>query len=224
MMFGLETNGADIEIRDRANPAPTPIRTICVFGGASDGGDQRLREQTSALGNAIGAQGLRLVYGGGGDGLMGVIAASAAEAGSEVISITPRFLVERMSAARGVQQTVEVPDMHMRKRLMFDYADAFVALPGGIGTVEELAEVLTWRKLERHRKPILVANFQNFWAPWLALLGHLEDSGFLSGHVTAACFVANDPHDILPMLQRGVCFSHEWPDTTGRMPSLAGAL
>lgn len=97
--------------------------------------------------------------------------------------------------------------MDMRKRLMFDYADAFVAMPGGIGTIEELAEVMTWRKLDRHQKPILVANFHGFWSPWLNLLDHLEDGGFLSGQISMACLVAEMPAAILPMLQRGVCFT-----------------
>ncbi|TPL46441.1 TIGR00730 family Rossman fold protein [Mesorhizobium sp. B2-4-6] len=209
-MFGSsQDQEPTLSLDDALYPMQTRIRTICVFGGAKKGNDPRLAEAATALGDAIGSAGIRLVYGGGGEGLMGAVAAAAATAGSEVIAIAPRFLVERMSMPRGVVQTITVPDMHMRKRLMFDYADAFVALPGGIGTIEELAEVMTWRKLERHSKPILVANFCDFWSPWLELLDHLEDAGFLCGQVSAACLVADAPTAIVPMLQRGVCFSQD---------------
>lgn len=197
-------------IKDVIYPMQARIRAVCVFGGASTGHDPRLGEAAEALGASIGAAGLRLIYGGGRDGLMGAIAGAAARAGSEVIAIAPRFLMDRMRMPAGLSHAIAVPDMHMRKRLMFDYADAFVALPGGIGTIEELAEVMTWRKLERHGKPILLANFHGFWSPWLGLLDHLEEAGFLSGHVSSACLVADAPEVVLPMLQRGVSFTQEW--------------
>lgn len=179
------------------------LGAICVFGGAKAGTDPRLAGMAQALGTVIGAAGIRLIYGGGSDGLMGAVAQAAARAGGEVIAIVPRFLTARMTMPAGIGQAIVVPDMHIRKRLMFDYAQAFIALPGGIGTIEELAEVMTWRKLDQHDKPILIANFHDFWSPWLALLAHLETGGFLSGHVSSACLVASTPAEVLPLLQGG---------------------
>ena len=200
---------AVLSFEEPAYPMQARIRSVCVFGGASSGYDPRLGEAAATLGGAIGAAGLRLVYGGGCEGLMGAIAGSATRAGGEVIAIVPRFLMGRMCMPTGLSHAITVPDIHVRKRLMFDYADAFDALPGGIGTIEELAEVMTWRKLERHGKPILLANFHGFWSPWLDLLSHLETAGFLSGQVSTACLVAHAPDTVLPMLQRGVSFTQE---------------
>ncbi|WP_181175750.1 MULTISPECIES: TIGR00730 family Rossman fold protein [unclassified Mesorhizobium] len=188
-------------------PLQINIKTVAVFGGANPGSDPRLNIAAAALGSEIGAAGIRLVYGGGSEGLMGAVAAAAANSGGEVIAVAPQFLLERMRMPGGIAQVIAVPDMHIRKRLMFDYADAFVALPGGIGTIEELAEVMTWRKLNRHQKPILMANFLGFWSPWLALLAHLEETGFLCGEVLSACLIAERPAAILPMLQRGVSYA-----------------
>ncbi|MER8692092.1 TIGR00730 family Rossman fold protein [Mesorhizobium opportunistum] len=185
----------------------------------------RRRQAAAALGSCIGTAGIRLVYGGGSEGLMGAVAAAAAGAGGEVIAVVPQFLLERMRMPNGIAQIIAVPDMHMRKRLMFDYADAFVAMPGGIGTIEELAEVMTWRKLDRHQKPILIANFHDFWSPWLDLLDHLQEAGFLSGQVSTACLVADMPEAMLPMLQRGVCFPQVslWQGRTSFRRSSRGA-
>lgn len=217
-MFGIFNDDDAPSLEGLFYPTQTRIGTVCVFGSARAGNDRRLAQAAAALGREIGSAGIRLVYGGGGEGLMGAVASAAADAGGEVIAIAPHFLLERMRMPRGVAQIIAVPDMHMRKRLMFDYADAFVALPGGIGTIEELAEVMTWRKLDRHDKPIRVADFFGFWSPWLDLLDHLEEPGFLSGHVSTACLVADVPAAILPMLQRGVCFTQtqQGASTVGR--------
>jgi len=195
---------------------PHRLRTVCVFGGAKGGSDPRLAEMAAALGHVIGAAGIRLVYGGGSDGLMGAVATAAARAGSDVVAVAPRFLMARMTMPAGIGQAIVVPDMHMRKRLMFDYADAFIALPGGIGTIEELAEVMTWRKLDQHDKPILIANFHDFWSPWLALLAHLETGGFLSGHVSSACLVAATPAEVLPLLHGGPSVVQDCSPRAGR--------
>ena len=177
-----------------------PPCTICVFGGAAPGLDPRLRLAAESLGLAIAVTGLKLVYGGGSSGLMGAIARSAAENGGHVIAIVPRFLADRHNIGPDFGQLILTPCMHTRKRLMFDYADAFVALPGGIGTIDELAEVMTWSKLDQHCKPIVIANFEGFWSPWLALLDHLEGAGFLRAGTVGRCLVADKPDAVLPLL------------------------
>ena len=174
------------------------VATVCAFAGAHHGHDNRFAAATATLGRAIGMAGLRLVYGGGDAGLMGCVARAAWDHGSEVIAVTPRFFTERAGWSSAFGQQIIVPDMHMRKRLMFEYADAFIALPGGIGTIEELSEVMTLGKLDRHSKPILLANFGGFWAPWLDLLDHLADAGFTS--VRERCRVVDEPSTVLAAL------------------------
>ena len=198
-------------------PTGCDIASICVFGGARAGHDARLAEASARLGGILAAAGLRLVYGGGDDGLMGSIAAAAARQGGEVIAITPRFILDDMPPQRRHGQQIAVPDMHMRKRLMFDYADAFIALPGGIGTIEELSEVMTLGKLRQHAKPIVIANFGGFWDPWLGLLRHLSSAGFLCDSVRDRCRVVDDPDTVLDHLLAG---SAAWtlPHRAGRAP------
>ena len=123
--------------------------------------------------------GIRLVYGGGSLGLMGAIATSVLDHGGLVTGIIPDFLTARENALTRVQEMIVTPDMHERKRLMFEHSDAFVALPGGIGTLEELVEQLTWQQLGRHSKPILIANIANFWEPLLGLLTHMRSTQFI---------------------------------------------
>ena len=176
------------------------ISSICVFGGALTGRDPRLRLAAEDLGLAIARAGLKLVYGGGSAGLMGAIARAAAENGGDVLAIAPRFLADRHNIGPDFGELILTPCMHTRKRLMFDHADAFVALPGGIGTIDELAEVMTWSKLDQHSKPIVVANFEGFWSPWLALLDHLDGAGFLRAGTASRCLVAETPDDVLPLL------------------------
>ena len=165
------------------------LHSICTFCGASNGRDPSLLRAAEQLGEAIASEGIRLVYGGGSAGLMGAVALAAARAGGEVVAVIPRFLASRIPMLSAPHEIVVVPDMHTRKKTMFDRADAFVALPGGIGTIEELTEVMTWHKLDQHRKPILIANFQDFWRPLLALFEHLESGGFMHSDVLSGCSV-----------------------------------
>ena len=122
------------------------------------------------------------------------------EHGGHVIAIAPRFLADRHNIGPDFGQLILTPCMHTRKRLMFDYADAFVALPGGIGTIDELAEAMTWSKLDHHCKPIVIANFEELRSPWLALLDHLEGAGFLRAGTVGRCLVADKPDAVLPLL------------------------
>lgn len=163
------------------------IRSICVYCGSSPGRGETYAEAGYVLGRSIAEAGLRLVYGGGTRGIMGAVARGTIEAGGKVTGIIPRFLMnkEATEAALGrLDDLIVTEDMHTRKHTMFEKSDAFVALPGGIGTLEEIVEVMTWAQLGRHRKPMVFANVAGFWNPMLALLEHMRAEGFVhTGHL-----------------------------------------
>ncbi len=144
--------------------------------------------------------GIRLVYGGGNVGLMGIVARAVLDNGGEVSGIIPEFLKARELMLPDAQETIVVPDMHTRKRLMFEKADAFVAMPGGIGTLEELVEQMTWAQLGQHTKPILMLNTKNFWKPLLVLLEHMRETGFIRPGLEIKYLVSEKPEDVVPML------------------------
>lgn len=177
------------------------IKSVCVYCGSARGSDPLFAEEARRLGQAIARENLRLVYGGGGIGLMGEVAAAAAKAGGAVTGIIPEFLVSRERAFGHAADIIVTRDMHERKRLMFERSDAFVALPGGVGTLEELVEQLTWAQLGQHRKPILVANIAGFWDPFLALIDHMRANSFIHGANPVPLLVAEGVDQILPMLR-----------------------
>ena len=177
------------------------IKTVCVYCGSGPGTDPRFVEAATAFGKALAENGIRLVYGGGSLGLMGAVAASVLDNGGSVTGIIPDFLTLRENALKRVQEMIVTPDMHERKRLMFEHSDAFVALPGGIGTLEELVEQLTWQQLGRHAKPILIANIAGFWEPLLALLTHMRATQFIRPTLAVEILKAERVEDILPRLQ-----------------------
>jgi len=180
------------------------IDSVCVYCGSATGSDPVFAEEARNFGRILAAEGVRLVYGGGGIGLMGEVASAVALAGGAVTGIIPRFLMTRERAFAHEAEMIVVEDMHERKRLMFERADAFVALPGGVGTLEELVEQLTWAQLGRHRKPILIANIAGFWDPFLNLLDHMQASAFVNGRGTLNLLVAESVDEILPMLEAAV--------------------
>jgi len=145
--------------------------------------------------------GVRLVYGGGSLGLMGAVAKSVLDHGGTVTGIIPDFLTARENALTRIQEMIVTPDMHERKRLMFERSDAFVALPGGIGTLEELVEQLTWQQLGRHAKPILLANINGFWEPLLDLFTHMRATEFIRPSLAVNILKAERVEDILPRLR-----------------------
>lgn len=158
------------------------IHSVCVYCGSSPGRGDIYLEAGHALGRSLAETGLRLIYGGGTKGIMGAVARGAMENGGKVSGIIPRFLMnkEATEAALGrLDHLVVTEDMHERKHLMFEQSDAFVALPGGIGTVEEIVEIMTWAQLGRHRKPIVFANIAGFWDPMLTLIDHMKAEGFV---------------------------------------------
>ena len=153
------------------------------------------------LGKSWRENGITLVYGGGARGLMGALARSVHENGGRVVGIIPDFLKSRERMFAGAEEIVVTRDMHERKRLMFERADAFVALPGGVGTLEELVEQLTWAQLGRHSKPILIANINAFWEPLLELLDHMKRSGFIHSELAIDYKVVDRVQDILPAIE-----------------------
>jgi len=163
-----------------------PLTSVCVYCGSSPGNDPAYLEAGKTLGRAIGEAGLRLVYGGGTKGIMGAVAEGTMEAGGKVIGIIPRFLMNKEATEKALgslDELVVTEDMHERKHRMFEEADAFVTLPGGIGTLEEVIEIMTWAQLGQHTKPIVLANINGFWDPLSELLDHMRDAGFIhTGH------------------------------------------
>jgi uncharacterized protein (TIGR00730 family) len=177
------------------------IRTVCVYCGSGPGTNPHFIEAAIALGKALAENSIRLVYGGGSIGLMGAVATSVLDHGGTVTGIIPDFLTTRENALTRVQEMIVTPDMHERKRLMFERSDAFVALPGGIGTLEELVEQLTWQQLGRHSKPVLLANIDGFWEPLLALLAHMRGTEFIRPSLAVDILKAERVADILPRLR-----------------------
>ena len=163
------------------------IKTVCVYCGSGPGTNPRFVEAAIALGKTFAENNIRLVYGGGSVGLMGAVAKSTLDHGGSVTGIIPDFLTSREHALTRVQEMIVTPDMHERKRLMFERSDAFVALPGGIGTLEELVEQMTWQQLGRHTKPVLLANIDGFWEPLIALLAHMRATEFIRPSLQRRC-------------------------------------
>jgi uncharacterized protein (TIGR00730 family) len=178
------------------------IRAVCVYCGSSAGADPAFAAAARALGRALADDGVRLVYGGGSIGMMGALARAVLAHGGDVTGIIPELLVDKEHMLAGAQDIVVTRDMHERKRVMFEKADAFVALPGGIGTLEELVEQLTWAQLGHHRKPILLANIAGFWNPLLELLEHMTALGFLHSVSRLNYLVVDNVEDILPSLRK----------------------
>ncbi|WP_407518730.1 TIGR00730 family Rossman fold protein [Methylobacterium oryzisoli] len=180
------------------------MRTVCVYCGSGFGTDPAFREAARGLGRALAEAGIGLVYGGGNVGLMGTVAGAVLDHGGHVTGIIPDFLKSRERMLDAVQETIVVPDMHTRKRLMFERSDAFVAMPGGIGTLEELVEQMTWAQLGRHTKPILLLSVAEFWTPLLTLLDHMRRNGFIREGLDLNYLVANRPDEVVPMLRDAV--------------------
>jgi uncharacterized protein (TIGR00730 family) len=171
-----------------------PGRSICVFCGSSTGSSPVHAAAAAGLGTALADAGLRLVYGAGDVGLMGAVARAAMTAGGQTLGVIPAHLVRREVRSRPLADCVVTETMHERKKVMFMNADAIIALPGGPGTLDELFEVLTWRQLGLHAKPVLLLNVEGYWDPLLALLAHVVEQGFVDrsflGYLTAHADVA----------------------------------
>jgi uncharacterized protein (TIGR00730 family) len=178
------------------------IRRVCVYCGSSAGTDPAYAAAATRLGEILAAAGIGLVYGGGSAGLMGALAKAMQNHGGEIIGVIPEFLAEKEHLFRGATEIVVTRGMHDRKQTMFERSDAFVALPGGIGTLEELVEQLTWAQLGRHRKPILIANLNGFWDGLLGLFAHMDGAGYIHSAARLNFLVADNVEEIVPALER----------------------
>jgi uncharacterized protein (TIGR00730 family) len=180
-----------------------PIRSICVYCGSQPGRDPAYIAAGRALGKSIAAHGIRLIYGGGTKGIMGAVAAGVLSNGGEVTGIIPEFLVDMEATRHSLGQLNELivtKDMHERKHKMFERSDAFVTLPGGIGTLEEIVEIMTWGQLGRHEKPMVFANIDGFWDPMLSLVTHMREQGFIHRAHLVQPLVISDVDDIVPAI------------------------
>jgi uncharacterized protein (TIGR00730 family) len=177
------------------------VRNICVYCGSAQGVDPVYEAAAQKLGQVMAKAGIGLVYGGGANGLMGAVAGAALANGGHVTGIIPNFLVGREGPLPGLQECLVVGSLHERKRMMFEHADAFVALPGGIGTLEELTEQLTWVQLERHTKPVVIGDIGGFWQPLLHLFAQMRERRFIPSSLEVRYLVAEKIEDIVPMIQ-----------------------
>lgn len=180
------------------------LTSICVYCGSASGAKPAYEDAARILGGAMAEAGVRLVYGGGSVGLMGTVARAVLDSGGEVAGIIPRFLLRREGLIPNLTETIVTESMHERKMLMFERADAFVALPGGVGTLEELVEQMTWAQLGQHRKPVLIANIAQFWTPLIGLLDQMREEGFIRRGFDVHCILAERAEDIVPKLQKAV--------------------
>src|SRR5258707_15293311 len=176
------------------------INSICVYCASGPGTNPAFMEAATKLGRILAENTIRLVYGGGSVGLMAALAESVLDPGGSVTGVIPAFLVNREHMLLRVQERVITPDMHGRKRVMFERGGAFAALPGGVGTLEELVEQLTWAQLGRHKKPILILNIDRFWDPLCALIDHMKNLDFIRANLSVDLLVADDVGEVLPKL------------------------
>lgn len=182
-------------------PPPSPVSTVCVYCGSGPGTDPAYVEAAVTLGRSLAEGGLGLVYGGGSLGLMGEVARATLNTGGKVTGIIPKFLTEHERMLREADDLIVTADMHERKMLMFERSDAFVALPGGIGTLEELVEQLTWSQLGQHGKPIVIVNIKGFWDPFLSLLSHMREQAFIRSELDVGFTVVDQAEDVVPFLK-----------------------
>ena len=176
------------------------IDSVCIFCGSQHGVDPRYRAAATRFGELAGASGLRVIYGGGRVGLMGAAADASMASGGEVVGLIPARLLEREVGHRAITELVVTRDMFERKSQMIERADAFVVLPGGLGTLDELLEVVTLRQLGYHDKPIVLVNLGGYWDPYLALVERVVDQGFAAPSVRRLVTVVDDVEDALAAL------------------------
>jgi len=187
----------------RMNTPQQRISSICVYCGSQPGDDPAYRQAAGILGRAMAENGIDLIYGGGTRGLMGAVADAVMSNGGKAVGIIPEFLMDKEASRQELGQLTELHvtrDMHERKHMMFERSDAFVTLPGGIGTLEEIVEIMTWAQLGRHTKPMVFANINGFWDPLNALIGHMRDAGFIHTAHLVRPMVITDANGIVPAI------------------------
>lgn len=193
------------------------IGNICVFCGSGKGVNPAYASAARTLGRNMAKAGIGLVYGGGSLGMMGEVARSVLKHGGSVTGIIPEFLTERERMLKDAQTVIVTKDMHERKRLMFEKSDAFVALPGGIGTLEELVEQMTWSQLGRHEKPIVLGNIHGFWQPLLSLIDHMRTEAYIRKDLEIRLHVVDKASAIVPKIVESIA-------KTARKPAAEAAI
>lgn len=183
------------------------LKSLCVFCGSSPGSDPLHLDSALRLGRALVGRNVKLVYGGGHLGMMGALAETVIGGGGRVVGIIPEHLTRVEKAYLDITELHVVDSMHTRKRMMFDIADAFAVLPGGMGTMDETFEILTWKQLRLHNKPIVIVNQDGYWAPWLALADHIVANGFAHPNTAKLYSVVEDVDQVLDCVQAGLAQS-----------------
>lgn len=177
------------------------ISGVCVYCGSSENVDQAYKDAAEALGRGLAHGHMRVVFGGGNVGLMGIVASSALAAGGEVHGIIPHHIADKERAHNTLTKLDKVDTMHERKQIMVDNSDAFVILPGGLGTMDEFFEIITWHQLGLHKKPIIIANIEGYWQPLVDLIDHLIAKGFAPESDREHIRVVNTVDEVLAVLQ-----------------------
>ena len=193
------------------------VQRICVYCGSGSGQNHVYAEGARTLGRSLSEHDVGLVYGGGNLGLMGEVAHAVLETGGHVTGIIPEFLGARELLLHDVQESIVTESMHERKQLMFEKSDAFIALPGGVGTLEELVEQLTWAQLGQHSKPIVLANLEDYWGPLLALFDRMREENFIRSGLEINLSVVSDIEDIVPTIFK-LAAEREAMDAEGAIP------
>lgn len=177
------------------------VGAVCVYCGSSDGNEPRFLEAAERFGTLLARSGVELVYGGASIGVMGAVAKAVLAEGGRVTGVIPEFLTRVEVQLSDVSELIVTDSMHTRKRKMFERSNAFVALPGGIGTLEEVIEMLTWAQLGRHNRPIVIANLDGFWDPLIELFDHIIKAGFARSNIRRIYSVVDNVEDILPRIE-----------------------
>lgn len=180
----------------------SPVRKLCVYCGSGNGRNPAYLAAARQLGKAMAEAGIGLVYGGGSLGLMGEVARAVLENSGHVTGIIPEFLANRERMLTEVNDLVVTPDMHSRKMTMFARSTGFVALPGGLGTLEELAEISTWAQLGQHGKPIILCNVAGYWDPLVTLFEHMRTEKFIREGLEVALDIVAGAEDVIPTFER----------------------
>ena len=186
-----------------------PARKLCVYCGSSHGENPAYAEAARTLGRMLAENGIGLVYGGGSLGLMGEVAKACLAAGGYVVGVIPEFLVRKEILLENVQELVVTANMHQRKMTMFEKSDGFCALPGGIGTLEELVEIATWLQLGRHVKPIILANIDGYWDPLLELFDHMREQGFFRSSTEVKLDHVRRAEEVVPLFEKRLKIKRE---------------
>src|SRR5690606_27017423 len=199
-MTEMTESRIDASLLNKKSLTPPSIQSICVYCGSGSGASSAYPIAARKFGKALGDHGIRLGYGGGSLGLMGEVARSTLGAGGRVTGVIPEFIVNREKMLKDVDDLIVVQNMHTRKQLMFDRADAFVVLSGVVGSLEELVGQLTWSQLVRHTKPIVIANIDGFWNAFLELLENMKGEEFIRAGLDVHYAVVDKVEDILPKI------------------------